>query len=277
MTETTPALWSEEGVLERFRAVLADVLVLNEDEIHRSSKLVDDLDADSIGFLELTWRLRRDFGIPVPEVKVDEETLTMSLLDGLERIGAQAGGVTLFEFMKESVSRGSRTEFGRRAAGLVAELLAREDFATRIRAALDDARDDPDAGASLVAAVRELRATPEFSGPLASFLERHRDLARDLEVLERSVPLDAELGFGGTGALWTRLLFQGDGARRLFDMRVADLGALLGSGVPEGLEPDARVDALVLRDLFRFITVDAYVQYILFLRESTAASGTTNG
>ena len=56
-------------IIDALTDILAEILVLNKSDIRPSRKLVDDLDADSIAFLELTYRLRRDFGLTVPEAK----------------------------------------------------------------------------------------------------------------------------------------------------------------------------------------------------------------
>ena len=66
---------SESEARARLTKILAEILILNEDEIHPGSRLVDDLDADSIAFLELHHRLQHDFGLEVPRPKVTEETL----------------------------------------------------------------------------------------------------------------------------------------------------------------------------------------------------------
>ena len=86
-------------IFEKLRTVLCDMLILNPSDVQLHSKLVDDLDADSIAFLELTFCLRQDFGLEIPQTKVDEEMLTLPLLDGLQRLREAEGGVTLFEFM----------------------------------------------------------------------------------------------------------------------------------------------------------------------------------
>jgi acyl carrier protein len=93
-------------IAERIRALLADLLVLRVDEVRPEHLLVDDLDADSITFLELWFRLEKDFGLALPEVKADEETFNLPLLQGLAKLEA-LGGTTLFEFAKrELVARG---------------------------------------------------------------------------------------------------------------------------------------------------------------------------
>lgn len=87
-------------------AILCEILVLNPEDVQPGSKLVDDLDADSIAFLELTFRIESDFGLEVPQAKVDEQTLSMSLPDGAARLKAIMGGSTLFEFMEAEAGGG---------------------------------------------------------------------------------------------------------------------------------------------------------------------------
>lgn len=97
-------------IAERIRTLLADLLVLRVDEVRPEHLLVDDLDADSITFLELWFRLEKDFGLALPEVKADEETFNLPLLQGLAKLEALGGGTTLFEFAKrELMGRGLPT------------------------------------------------------------------------------------------------------------------------------------------------------------------------
>jgi acyl carrier protein len=100
------------------RSLLAELLVLKEDEIHASSLLFDDLDADSVAFIELAYRLREDFGIVMPEVKSDEETLNMPIEQGISRLRDLGGDQTLFEYVETRVlehlgTSADRTEAGR--------------------------------------------------------------------------------------------------------------------------------------------------------------------
>jgi acyl carrier protein len=90
-------------VAQRITGLLADLLVLRPDEVRPEHLLVDDLDADSITFLELWFRLEQDFGLDLPEVKADEETFNLPLLEGLGKLEALGGGTTLFEFARQEV------------------------------------------------------------------------------------------------------------------------------------------------------------------------------
>jgi len=90
-------------IAERIRTLLADLLVLRIDEVRPEHLLVDDLDADSITFLELWFKLEKDFGLALPEVKADEETFNLPLLQGLAKLEALGGGTSLFEFAKQEL------------------------------------------------------------------------------------------------------------------------------------------------------------------------------
>jgi hypothetical protein len=50
------------------------------------------------------------------------------------------------------------------------------------------------------------------------------------------------------------------------EVTVGQFSSLLATSVPRGLDPDGPLGALELRDIFRFITVDVYVRYVLFLQ-----------
>jgi acyl carrier protein len=176
----TPS-FSNEDVLAKLREILCDILILNPEDVQPSSKLVDDLDADSIAFLELTWRLRTDFGLEVPQAKVDEETLTMPLLDGIAKLERAMGGTTLFEFMQREATHG------------------------------------------------------DHQNPFA---------------------------------VWAGLSANAEAHDRASDMSIAKMAEQLGGTVPEGFAAEASVQTLRMRDLFRFITVDSYVRYVIYLAGS---------
>ena len=102
------------GIPERIRELLADLLVLRPDEVRPEHLLVDDLDADSITFLELWFKLERDFGFDLPEVKADEETFNLPLLDGLARLEVKApsdGVVNILPNYRSGSIMGAAPEF----------------------------------------------------------------------------------------------------------------------------------------------------------------------
>jgi acyl carrier protein len=178
---TSPASLTYDQVFARLREVISDILILNPEDVEPSKKLVDDLDADSIAFLELTWRLRTDFKLQVPEAKVDEQTLTMPLLEGIAKLEKAMGGTTLFEFMQHEAEQG------------------------------------------------------DYQNPFA---------------------------------VWTGLSSNAPGRTDAARMTISQMAEQLGGTVPSGFTPDAPIATLRMRDLFRFITVDGYVRYVLYLSSS---------
>lgn len=168
---------TSEQVFTELQDILCDILVLNAEDVTPSSKLMDDLDADSIAFLELTFRIRSDFGLQVPQAKVDEETLGLPLLDGMKRMEQAMGGTTLFEFMQQEATQ------------------------------------------------------PNAAKNPFNFIQH--------------MPADAAE-----------------------QAKVGDLAQQMNTAVPSGFDSDDSINSLKIRDLFRFITVDAYVNYILYLADS---------
>jgi acyl carrier protein len=70
--------------VEQIRARMADIFEVDQDSVSEESRLVEDLDADSIDVLELILSLKDDFGITVHdgEVKVLLTELAQFLPDG---------------------------------------------------------------------------------------------------------------------------------------------------------------------------------------------------
>lgn len=269
----------EAEVREKFTAILADILVLNPEDIQPSSRLVADLDADSIAFLELTYRLRQDFGLDIPDAKADEETLRMPLLEGLDRLEKQLGGTTLFEFMREESVRpgGEDPEVRQRMLRMFHDSMKEPDFAQQFRAAVGDARQDASAGRAVGHLVQELRRTPELAAALQDVLARDADLASQVAVLEAEAVQES---LGGTPlpqkdlfSLWREVGGSSRARQRMAYIRVRQLAALMSTQVPKGYQPDAPVTSLQLRDLFSFITVDTYIRYVLFLSARQALRG----
>jgi len=55
------------SVFEQLRAILADELELNEEEITMDSDLVEDLGADSMAVVDLVMSIEDDFHVEVPD------------------------------------------------------------------------------------------------------------------------------------------------------------------------------------------------------------------
>jgi acyl carrier protein len=256
-------------IIDALTSILAEILVLNKSDITPSRKLVDDLDADSIAFLELTYRLRRDFGLTVPEAKVDEETLRLPLLEGLQRLEQAIGGTTLFEFMKLEALHEDRSdpELRARSIEILRQCLQESAFAETLKTAVASGADDTARAAALL--LHQLRRTPELAETIdalgahddaLSQCIRTLDQLADTEIAQNGPPEAARLA-----ALWRDAAGMDRAAAELGALKVKQLAYLMGTNIPDGKEPDAPIAALELRDMFRFITVEGYVRYVLHL------------
>jgi|GEM_PF-3583049 len=270
MTETAKKVGTREEVLAKLRAILADILVLNESVIKPESRLVPDLDADSIAFLELNYRLRQDFGLEVPEPKVDEELLRTSLVDGLRRMESMEGGITLFEFLKEDALRQEESDPSaqQRVVDAICGLMREEGFADRLKTALRPLEHaDVEARAQMARMVAGLRRFPECQEALNAAAALDVELSTLLKQLEAGAPVSPPGVVDKTLSLW-REMFAGHAAKGLFDLQVRHLAQFTGAAVPAKMTPDMPLNTLLVRDLFQFITVESYVRYILALASS---------
>jgi acyl carrier protein len=98
MTQTLDAL---EGV----REILCGLLLKKPADVRAESLLVQDLEVDSLGLIEMTFAIEEKFGVEFPDLKASAELLIMPLPDGLARIQAMPGGTTLFEFIEDEMVR----------------------------------------------------------------------------------------------------------------------------------------------------------------------------
>jgi len=61
-----------ENVYPKVREIIADVLVIDEEEISQDSRLIADLGAESIDFLDLVFQLEKEFGIKIPRGQLEK-------------------------------------------------------------------------------------------------------------------------------------------------------------------------------------------------------------
>ncbi len=61
-----------ELVYPKVREIIADVLVIDEDAITLQSRLITDLGAESIDFLDLVFQLEKEFGIKIPRGQLEK-------------------------------------------------------------------------------------------------------------------------------------------------------------------------------------------------------------
>lgn len=61
-----------ENVYPKLRTIIADVLVLDEDDVALTSRLIGDLGAESIDFLDLVFQLEKEFEIKIPRGQLEK-------------------------------------------------------------------------------------------------------------------------------------------------------------------------------------------------------------
>src|SRR5947208_4414008 len=66
---------SQEEIFQKVSATLVEALNVDEDEIKPTSTLQGDLVAESIDFLDIVFRLEREFGIKIPRNELFPESI----------------------------------------------------------------------------------------------------------------------------------------------------------------------------------------------------------
>ncbi len=66
---------SRDEIFEKVKVTLVDALGLDEDEVSATSRLKADLGAESIDFLDIVFRLEKNFGIKIPRNELFPESL----------------------------------------------------------------------------------------------------------------------------------------------------------------------------------------------------------
>jgi acyl carrier protein len=88
-----------EEIEDRVRAIVAALVLVDPGEVTPDRLLVDELELDSLGFVELTFSIEEELGVEFPDVKVSEEVSSLSLPEGVERLASMTGGTTLLEYI----------------------------------------------------------------------------------------------------------------------------------------------------------------------------------
>lgn len=60
------------AVYPKVREIIAEVLVIDEEEINLNSRLIADLSAESIDFLDLVFQLEKEFKIKIPRGQLEK-------------------------------------------------------------------------------------------------------------------------------------------------------------------------------------------------------------
>lgn len=63
---------SVESVFPKVRTIIADVLVVDEQDIELNKRLIGDLGAESIDFLDLVFQLEKEFSIKIPRGQLEK-------------------------------------------------------------------------------------------------------------------------------------------------------------------------------------------------------------
>ena len=60
------------SVYPKVREIIADVLVIDEEDVSLNSRLIADLGAESIDFLDLVFQLEKEFSIKIPRGQLEK-------------------------------------------------------------------------------------------------------------------------------------------------------------------------------------------------------------
>lgn len=66
---------TQDDILNKVRATLCDALGVDEEEVSMESTLVGDLGAESIDFLDIVFRLEKNFSLKIPRGELFPESL----------------------------------------------------------------------------------------------------------------------------------------------------------------------------------------------------------
>ena len=75
------------GIYPKVREIIADVLVLDEDEVSLNSRLISDLGAESIDFLDLVFQLEKEFKVKIPRCQLEKNARGDLAADEFEKGG----------------------------------------------------------------------------------------------------------------------------------------------------------------------------------------------
>ena len=77
-------------MLEKIKALLAEELGVNADEITAETSFKEDLGADSLDLFELVTNLEEEYNIEIPAEKLEEMTTVGKVIDYLKSIHIEA-------------------------------------------------------------------------------------------------------------------------------------------------------------------------------------------
>jgi acyl carrier protein len=62
------------SIYPKVREITADVLAIDEDDIKPEGSLIDDYGGESIDFLDLVYRLEREFKVKIPRGQIEQDS-----------------------------------------------------------------------------------------------------------------------------------------------------------------------------------------------------------
>lgn len=94
---------SVDIVYPKVKKIIADVLVLDEGDINLNSRLITDLGAESIDFLDLVFQLEKEFGVKIPRGQLEKNARGTLSEDEFEKAGVitEAGMQALKQYLNE--------------------------------------------------------------------------------------------------------------------------------------------------------------------------------
>ena len=92
-----------ESVYPKVREIIADVLVIDEDDVSLTSRVIVDLGAESIDFLDLVFQLEKEFGIKIPRGQLEKNARGDLTEDEFEKGGVltEKGMIALKNYLSE--------------------------------------------------------------------------------------------------------------------------------------------------------------------------------
>ncbi len=76
-------------MLEKMKAILAEQLGLNEDEITLESRFKEDLEADSLDLFELLTTLEEQYDMEIPAEEMEDLTTVGAVIEYLKKKGIE--------------------------------------------------------------------------------------------------------------------------------------------------------------------------------------------
>lgn len=61
-----------QEIFNKVKEIIVDVLVIDEDKVQANSRLIADLGAESIDFLDLVFQLEKEFSIKIPRGQLEK-------------------------------------------------------------------------------------------------------------------------------------------------------------------------------------------------------------